>query len=340
MGKGGGTKMATSTSDIPSRFRPFVDENLALSGALANRPYQRFQGPTLAGFQPDQIDAFNQVRGMRGEIMPQRQAANAATVAGINSIVNPDLMMDKYTNAFQEDVIDNLTTDLGRVRDRMNATVRLQSPYGGSRSALIEAENNRNMLDRLASASGQLRMQNFQDSARLGQAGTGQLMQGANQMTNQAAANQKLGLDAAGALSGIGQQIQGMQQASMADREKRFLDEINHPLAMLNLRQQSVGLTPMGSVSQTPISGGDTLGGTLSGVGGLLSGIAAICWVAREVYGVNNPKWLDFRGYLFSDAPKWLFNFYVKYGERFADYISDKPRIKKVIRWAMDKAIG
>ena len=344
MGKGGGTKMATSTSDIPSRFRPFVDENLALAGTLANTPYQRFQGPTLAGFQRDQLDAFDQVRGMRGEIMPQRQAANAATAAGMNSIVNPDIMMGKYQNQFQDDVIDNLASDLGRERDRMNATVRLQSPYGGSRSALIEAENNRNMLDRLASQSGQLRMQNFQDSARLGQAGTGQLMQGANQIMNQAAANQRLGLDAAGALSGIGQQIQGMQQAAMSDREKRFLDEINHPLAMLNLRQQAVGLTPMGSVSRTPISSGGSLGGTLGGLGGLLGGVAKIaalpCWVARECYGDYNPKWLEFRDWLFTKSPEWLFNNYIKHGERFAKFISNKPKLKSAIRWMMDKAIG
>lgn len=342
MSKGGGSSTATSTSDISERFRPFVDQNLVLSGNLANRPYQRFEGPTLAGFQRDQIDAFDQVRGMRNQTTPQLQAGNAATAAGINSVVNPDIMMGKYQNQFQDNVIDNLANDLGRERDRMNATVRLQSPYGGSRSALIEAENNRNMLDRLASQSGQLRMQNFQDSARLGQAGTGQLMQGAAQMTQQAGANQKLGLDAAGALSGIGQQIQGMQQASMADREKRFLDEINHPLAMLNLRQQAVGLTPMGSVSRTPISGGGfDVGGLLGGAGGFIKGIAALsCWVAREAYGPDNPKWIDFRSWMFREAPDWLFNTYMKHGERFAKFISNKPKLKSAIRWMMDKAIG
>jgi hypothetical protein len=170
-------------------------------------------------------------------------------------------------------------------------------------------------------------------------------MQGANQIMNQAAANQKLGLDAAGALSGIGQQIQGMQQAAMSDREKRFLDEINHPLAMLNLRQQSVGLTPMGSVSRTPITGGGTAGGLLSGLGGLAQGAAAMglkfgCWVAREAYGPDNPKWLSFRTWMYAEAPDWLFNTYMKHGERFAKFISNKPKLKSAIRWMMDKAIG
>lgn len=340
MGKGG-PKTAVSTSDIPTRYQDFVDSNLGLASVLANRPYHRFEGPTLAGFTPDQIAAFNQVRGMDAQRMPQQQAGNAATAAAINSITNPATMMGKYQNAFTEDVIDNLTTDLRRERDAMNATARLQSPFGGSRAALVEAENNRNYLDRLANATGQLRMQNFQDAARLGQSGTGQLMGAGQQLTNQAAANQRMGLEAAGALSGIGQQIQGLQQAAMADREKRFLDELNYPLQALNLRQQAVGMTPMGSVSRVPITGGSNIGGLLSGAGSLMQGFAALgmCWVAREAYGVENPKWLEFRHYMFTKAPKWFFNLYAKYGERFAEFISNKPKVKSVIRWMMDKAI-
>ncbi len=343
MGKGG-PKTAVSTSDIPTRYQDFVDSNLGLASVLANRPYHRFEGPTLAGFTPDQIAAFNQVRGMDAKRMPQQQAANAATVAAMNSVTDPSVMMGKYQNAFTEDVIDNLTGDLRRERDAMNATARLQSPFGGSRAALVEAENNRNYLDRLANATGQLRMQNFQDAARLGQSAAGQMMQGASQMTNQAAANQRMGLEAAGALSGIGQQIQGLQQAAMADREKRFLDELNYPLQALNLRQQAVGMTPMGSVSRTPITGGSGgISGLLGGLGSLASGLGAMgfgpCWVAREAYGLDNPRWLRFRDWLFTKSPEWLFNSYIKYGERFAKFISNKPKVKSVIRWMMDKAI-
>ena len=62
----------------------------------------------------------------------------------------------------------------------------------------------------------------------------------------------------------------------MADREKRFLDELNYPLQALNLRQQAVGMTPMGSVSRTPITGGSGIGSTLGGLGGLLGGLGKI----------------------------------------------------------------
>jgi hypothetical protein len=64
------------------------------------------------------------------------------------------------------------------------------------------------------------------------------------------------------------------------------------------------------------------------------------CWVAREVYGTEDLRWLLFRHWLFNIGPAWLKNLYMRHGERFAKWIADKPRIKSVIRRLMDKAIG
>lgn len=64
-----------------------------------------------------------------------------------------------------------------------------------------------------------------------------------------------------------------------------------------------------------------------------------VCWVAREVYGWNNLRWLLFAFWLMDDAPRWLRALYIRHGERFAQWIADKPRIKNVIRFFMDRAI-
>jgi hypothetical protein len=78
-----------------------------------------------------------------------------------------------------------------------------------------------------------------------------------------------------------------------------------------------------------------SLGGSL-GAAAILKG----CWVAREVYGAHNPAWLDFRQWIFSSAPKWFLRLYLAFGERFANFIKDKPRIKARIRMWMDSKIG
>jgi hypothetical protein len=81
------------------------------------------------------------------------------------------------------------------------------------------------------------------------------------------------------------------------------------------------------------------MGGGGMGGGGMGGGGMGMCWVAREVYGPENPKWLLFRRWLLQDAPDWLVTLYAAYGEDFAAWIHDKPAIKAGVTWLMDKAI-
>ena len=82
-------------------------------------------------------------------------------------------------------------------------------------------------------------------------------------------------------------------------------------------------------------------GGLGSLGGGIATGVgAAFCWVAREVYGANNPAWLLFREWMLNESPGWFRAIYIKFGERFAKFISNKPRLKARIRLWMDSKIG
>jgi hypothetical protein len=65
----------------------------------------------------------------------------------------------------------------------------------------------------------------------------------------------------------------------------------------------------------------------------------AFCWVAREVYGADDPRWLVFRSWLLSEAPAWLRDAYAEHGEEFAAWIHDKPAVKAALRKVMDGVI-
>lgn len=67
---------------------------------------------------------------------------------------------------------------------------------------------------------------------------------------------------------------------------------------------------------------------------------AGACWVAREVYGENNPAWLLFRRWMLNESPSWFRSAYLKFGEKFALFIKNKPRLKAIIRQWMDTKIG
>lgn len=75
------------------------------------------------------------------------------------------------------------------------------------------------------------------------------------------------------------------------------------------------------------------------GIGGGPGNGGGFCWVAREVYGESNPKWLRFRDWLTADAPRWLHDLYAAHGEAFAGWLRDKPAAKAVVRTLMDRVV-
>lgn len=140
---------------------------------------------------------------------------------------------------------------------------------------------------------------------------------------------------------GVGQQQQGMASGMMQAMGGQVFD----PNAGINLalqNQANLGNYQASTYGARAGAQGAILGGLMQGLGSAAGGFLGRppgCWVAREVYGEFNPMWLVFREWLYTKAPKWFLKLYEKYGERFADWISDKPRIKKLIRKWMDSRI-
>lgn len=76
-------------------------------------------------------------------------------------------------------------------------------------------------------------------------------------------------------------------------------------------------------------------------ISGIAQGVGAAwpCHVAREVYGADNPKWVEFFVWKENKGPRWFKALYNEYSEQWAKFISDKPRIKSLIRNWMDTKI-
>lgn len=341
MGKGGGGTVETS-SDIPERFRGFVDQNLALAEQIANRPYQQFTGQRIAGFTPDQQAAFQQVRNLPSQYQGSLNNANTAFTAAANSAADPSLMMSKYMNPYENQVVQSTIGDVNRSFDRAGNDVRARAAsagaYGGSRLGVLEAENERNRARTVEDASGRLRQAGFTNAAQLGQGATSQLMQAGQSAQGLAASQAGLGLQSANALAGIGQQQQGLNQAQYNQNYGDFLDQVNYPISALSLRQSAIGQTPMGSIGQQPQGSNGTGAAAIGALGSI--GAAALplmfCWVAREVYGADNPKWLDFRRVLMAKGSDRLLARYLIKGPAIAAKIAKNPARKAEYRAVMD----
>ena len=55
-------------------------------------------------------------------------------------------------------------------------------------------------------------------------------------------------------------------------------------------------------------------GATWSCAGGDGGASKMQCWVARAVYGEDNPRWMLFRVWLMANAPAWFRGLYLRHG--------------------------
>ncbi len=108
------------------------------------------------------------------------------------------------------------------------------------------------------------------------------------------------------------------------------LDRMNN----LAIAELSADAQADASAAQRSSASGSALGSLIGTLGS--AWIGTLCWVAREVYGPEDYTWIVFRNWMFTKAPKWLYNSYKKHGESFATYISNKPLLKKAVKFVMD----
>ncbi len=102
----------------------------------------------------------------------------------------------------------------------------------------------------------------------------------------------------------------------------------------VNREVQSRNMASAKSSAQMGLAG-DIIGGLLGGA----SGFAAMCWVAREIYGAQNPKWMVFRHWMLNEAPEQLRELYIKNGEKLAAKLKELPALKGPIREFMEEKI-
>tara|TARA_R100000697_G_scaffold703_1_gene1587 strand:- start:3547 stop:4542 length:996 start_codon:yes stop_codon:yes gene_type:complete len=259
-------KSTTTTTTDPAIAAMQTDLYNRAKG-IAALPFTPYTGPRVAGFNPDQLAGFDATRNMFGQSMaldPRGQLAGMGQAPlDINSFYNP----------FQEQVIDNAMADLNRgrqlqIQSDQDAAIG-RGAFGGSRSAVLEAETNRNFADRAGNIAANLRQQGFDSSV-------------ANAMADRnfrSAINQGLLGDQyrnLGLLSNIGLQQQGLQQGAMDAGYQEFLRAIGFPAQQLGLLAQGVSALPNQQSTTQKSSGGGIadLGAGLGGIGQFISALS------------------------------------------------------------------
>ncbi len=242
MGSGGKTSSQPTTQTVnqntlPEWMRPYAERMLGQAEALTSlnqNPYQPYGGQQVAGFNPLQQQAFQNIYGMTPSSQ-LGQATGLAGLAGTQSFTGDNV--SQFMSPYMQEVVKQ--QQLGVVEDYSKSLPQLASVttqaggLGGTRQALLQSEAQRGLQSQLANirASGtQAAFQNAQQQYnqqiqdRLAASGLlGQL----GMMTSQ---QQR---DIAQTQLGAGQQIQGLEQKGLDALLSQFREQQQYPYQQL-----------------------------------------------------------------------------------------------------------
>jgi len=293
------TKTEVTNTTLPEYARPYVEDTLGKAQALTNinaNPYQSYQGERTAGFTPMQEKAQADVANM--QVAPQvSQGSNLAGAAGIGSLraganyaqqaTNPYAMqayMSPYVQNALQPQLEEMQRQYGITGQQEKGRATAAGAFGGTRQALMQAENERNKNMAMNQAIGQGYQNAFQNAQQAQQYGANLGLQGYNQALQGASTLGQLGQNQYGQQMGInaaqqqvGAQQQALNQQNLSNQYQEFLNQQNYPYKQLGfmsdiIRGSSLSGGSSSSMYQAPPNMMGQVAGLGLGVGSLLSG--------------------------------------------------------------------
>lgn len=267
---------------------PYVTGMLGKAKAISEQPYQVYQGPMTAGesdlqskmFQglgklafPNQLGSTFSSQGAYQ--LPNMNAAAPSTTAGVGNAgmaagavgaapTGPTGVAANYMNPYLQAVLNPQLDELRRQNDitNMNTNAKFTSAgaFGGGRNAIMNAENNRNMMQEMNKTVGQ-GYANAYDKA-MGQFNTEQ---------GQAKTLAEL-------MGQAGTAQRGIEQEGITADYNEFLAQRDNPQKQVQFLQSMLQGLPISNVSNIPQSqtGAQQFFGTAADVTALLTKLGVI----------------------------------------------------------------
>jgi len=261
-----------ASTELPEWAKPYAKDILAKGQALTDvnqNPYQTYNQDRIAGFSPMQQQAMQGAQNMT--VAPQTGEATAgATMAGIGGLgvagqANPygfQQQVGGYMNPYMNQILApqlaeaNRQYDIGATRQQSAATQA--GAFGGSREAIMAAENERNRNTGLNQIYGQGLNTAFGQAQNQYNQGLQNQLAGFGLMNQSAANLGQLGQNQYGQQMGINQlqnQYGGQQQAQMQrgldTSYQDFTNQQNYPYKQLGFMSDMIRGLPLGQQSTT-----------------------------------------------------------------------------------------
>lgn len=231
-------KVTGQESSLSNWAGPYVTEMLGRGKALADMPYQSYQGQLSAGPSNLQNQAF---QGLANLTIPTGQQTTF-TPQSFTAPGTAQQFMNPYMQSALAPQINELARQNAIQREQTRSELAKAGAYGGGRQAIMESELNRNLNDQIARVLGQGYLDAY------------------NQAANQFNTEQNLGLQATGqnqqyGLAALNAQQQGgamqrdiAQQGVQADLAQ-FNEERMFPYKQVQFMQSLLQGLPLAAQS-------------------------------------------------------------------------------------------
>lgn len=289
--------LSGSESNLSNWAGDYVTGMLGKGQALSEMPFEQYSGPLTAGPSALQTQAFNTAGTMQVPSAIGQAGTTAGGIAGAaqNMAYNPvgsdfgTAQAQQYMNPYLKASLDPQLAELQRQNQMANMQTAGQltkaGAYGGSRQAVMNAENQRNMLDK----TGQLVSQGYNtaydkamaqfnaDQARktqeaqfgstFGLQGLQTGLQAAQAQGQLGATQQQADINQLKSLADLGATQQGLSQADISAQRAAFEEARVNPYKMVQFQQSLLQGLPLAAQSYN-VAQPSTLQQILSGAGG------------------------------------------------------------------------
>jgi hypothetical protein len=288
--------MATQTTQtqtiLPEWYTQYVKDLLGRASAATSRGYQAYDRPRVAGFSPEQEEAFGGYKETMGAYQPYIDKSAQLINRGTGSFTDPGVA-SRYMNPYIQNVISGIGSTAGRnlsenILPQINRTFVGGGTFGGSRSGdfmqrAVRDTQSQALTKQLEAMSGA-----YESAANLYGDESGRAMTGAGQFAKLGEQQQEQRARELAGLEAIGQKRQdlGQRSADLAygDFERQRDYELNQVKEFAG-----IGGTPSAAGTGTSIK---TEPGT-SGFGSALGTAATIAGAIGSSGGFGKGGWLS-----------------------------------------------
>jgi hypothetical protein len=247
----------SQTSEFPAELKPFIQDVLGKSQAIQEKResegYIPFEGPQIAEFSPEQEQAFTGIQGLVGQgqeyFDPSADLAKSSTGAYTPEAVRAAM------SPFTQNVVDIQQREALRQADVAQQQLAAQAVgaggYGGSRMAILEAEQNRNTQQLLGDIQFRGQAAAFEDAqTRLAQQ-SGRELAASGQLMNLGSVAPQQALKEYTAVEAIGAQKQAQTQQALNIAKSQFQEEQTFPEQTLQQYQSVIRGFPLAPSTYT-----------------------------------------------------------------------------------------